>query len=241
MDDLLKKKGVTVEELLHHQDLQYEYRMKNPKLLQIIMKQESLLYIINTFQTSMNKVVLKRILGLCVSPNQMIVQEIGQDSELTHAFLAVLQNPLNYHRFILSSICNIYIKIIELTTDNVFKIFSVSKTLFPTIIQQLHIPAVFQLAAKLCLYSTRSEPMIWTILKALLGNHGLGTNLPKRVTSLDMLSGGPIPIYQEQRIRLIELLIIFFTQSNGTTPVGVDKLYIATSDCLPLLLSLIHI
>lgn len=235
MDDLLKKKNVSLDELLHNQDVQYEYRMKNPKLLAIIMKQQNLLKLIETFQKSLDKVILKRIIGLCISPNQMIIMEIGQDSELTHAFLKVLESPLNYHRFIVSSICNIYTKIIELATDNVFKIFSVSEFLFSSILRQIHMPAVFQLAAKLCLYSSKSEPIIWTILQSLLGNHGIGTSLPKRISSLDIIKGGNVNLYQEQRIRAIELLIIYFTSINGNF-VGADELFAAVSECLPLLL-----
>ena len=235
MNELLQKRNITIQELVKQQELQFEYRTKNPKVLDVIMKQESIQYLIDTFQHSVDKVILKRILGLCISPNIMIISEIGHNPVLTTEFLSVLKNPSSYHRFILSSICHVFIRICELQTDAVFRNLYNSKEMLFDILSSLHIPAVFQLAAKLILYREKAIPFGWLILRCLLDEHGLGCNLPIKILSLGAFGGYEVnqpKLYREQRIRCIELLILFFTQPCF----GGNDLFNSVSDALPLLL-----
>ena len=235
MNELLQRKNFTIQELVKQQELQFEYRTKNPKVLDVIMRQESIDFLIETFQHSLDKVILKRILGLCISPNIMIISEIGHNPVLTTHFLSVLKNPNNYHRFILSSICHVFIRICELQTEAVFRNLYNSKEILFDLLNSLHIPAVFQLAAKLILYREKAIPFTWLILKCLLDEHGLGYNLPIKILSLGAFGGYEVnqpKLFREQRIRCIELLILYFTQPCF----GTNDLFNAVSDALPLLL-----
>lgn len=236
MEELLSRPNVGIEEIIKHPDIQFEYRTKNKKVLKIIMEEKSLIFLIDTFQNSLDKVILKRILGLFISPNTMIISEIGQNFKLTTKFLSVLKNPTTYHRFILSSICNVFIRIIDLQRQQVFKNIYSSNELLYLIMQTLHFPAVFQLAAKIILCGDSAISFGWLLLKTLLDEHGLGCSLPMKSAKLPVFNS-KVPeasnkLYREQRIRAIELLILLFTQQFLQS----FELFSATSNALPLLL-----
>lgn len=74
LTDILKHSHVSINDLIKHPDLQYEYKNKNQKLLQIILKDSSISYIIEAFHRAQDSDIIRRIIGIYASSNTSLLK-----------------------------------------------------------------------------------------------------------------------------------------------------------------------
>ena len=229
--DYIDQSNVSIPSILRCPDLQSEYRSKNRKLIDILTKSQNVHKIIDVLHTTKDFQTARRILGICISPVQIFLNQFAEELEYTEHLLEILAKPKSSHRYVFGIIMQILLKAFDFFPDQMIDIFNSSRKCYTLIVGAIHFPAIFHFSSRLVLRREDMSTFVWVIFAALMDAHGTGPTIPSDVTK-DIAHNAVIPrLTPVQRQKAIEVLCIYFNEFGNNS-----SLYELVSKAVPLML-----
>lgn len=231
VEDYLDLQNPPLHTLLRCDDVQAQWRNKNKKLVHLFSKKQVVHKMIDVLQTSKDFQTERHILGLCISPNMLILQKFVEEIDLTEHLIDTLNKTQTTHRYVFGIIMQIMLKAFDTWPEDLIGIFSKSLTILPTITNSLQYPAVFHFASRFVPRLNNDITFIWTVYASLMDEHGTGNIYLHDInqeTAKKMTFPRLNPI---QRQKALEVLCIYFNEFGNRS-----ELFYLVSKALPLIL-----
>ncbi|EAX86492.1 hypothetical protein TVAG_062130 [Trichomonas vaginalis G3] len=231
VEDFLKHDNPQIASLLRCDDVQAAWRSKNRQLVNIFSKTENIHKIIDVLHTSKDFQTDRHILGICISPNTMILRAIIDEVDLAEHLVEILEKPKSVHRYVIGIVMQILLKAFDTWPDDVLYCLQSSRKIYPKIVASLQFPAVFHFSSRIIPRSNDVVTFAWVTFAALMDAHGTGPKIPSDVNK-DVTNNAVIPkLNPLQRQKAIEILCIYFNEYGNRS-----ELFTIVSQAIPLML-----
>ena len=231
VEDYLDVPNPHVPSLLRCPDLQNQYRSKNRKLIQVLTVRENVFKVIETLHTTKDFQTARRILGICISPITIFLEQFSLEPEYSERLLELLAKPKQSHRYVFGIIMQILLKAFDTFPDQMIDIFNDSRLNYARIVGAIQFPAVFYFASRLVLRSEDVSTFIWVIFASLMDEHGTGPSVPPEIAKNGAVHSMMPRLNPLQRQKALEVLCIYFNEFANRS-----CLYNLVSKALPLML-----
>ena len=231
VEDYLDAPNPHVPSLLRCPDLQNQYRSKNRKLIQVLTIRENVFKVIETLHTTKDFQTARRILGICISPITIFLEQFSLEPEYSERLLELLAKPKQSHRYVFGIIMQILLKAFDTFPDQMIDIFNESRLNYARIVGAIQFPAVFYFASRLVLRNEDVSTFIWVIFASLMDEHGTGPSIPGEISRHGAIHSMMPRLNPLQRQKALEVLCIYFNEFANRS-----CLYKLVSKALPLML-----
>lgn len=231
VEDFLKHDPPNIAAILRCDDVQAAWRTKNRQLVNIFSKTDNIHKMIDILHTSKDFQTDRHILGLCISPNTMILRSITDNLDLCEHLVEILDKPKSVHRYVIGIVMQIMLKAFDTWPDDVLYTLYSSRKIYPQIVASLQLPAVFHFSSRIIPRSNDVVTFAWVAFAALMDMHGTGPKIPSDVNK-DVANNAVIPkLNPQQRQKAIEILCIYFNEYGNKS-----ELFNIVSQAIPLML-----
>lgn len=231
VDEYLEDESPSLSAILRCDDVQAQWRNKNKKLLIIFSKKENVHKMIDILQTSKDFQTDRHILGLFISPNILILQQMIYDIGLTEHLVETLDKIHSIHRYVIGIVMQILLKAFDTWPIELMENFISSNKIYPIITNALQYPAVFHFASRFVPRLDHDITFIWIVFASLMDEHGTGPAIPHDVNQTVAQNAVLPRLTPIQRQKALEVLCIYFNEFGNRS-----ELFYLVSKALPLML-----
>ena len=236
VSEVLKKDGITVEDVLSCSDVIPAYRNQDKELIQFLSMSKSINGMVKLIHSTDKPHLTRKAIDLFTSTNKTLLRLFSQKRKTTEFLISVLNTPVDapkVHDSVITAIMQVCLYSFNDWEREMFAIFNSSQTIFPSLLKNVEKPAIFSFLRSILSNSSQAQTFLWYFFAALMDEHGVGMDTPDFIQAEFALRVPNVHLLPEQRKNVIDLLSLFFH-------VNVDNAYkeflAAVTQGLPLIL-----